>query len=141
VSESYNQQECDDDLSHKYIQQECDNDITIADETMAYIEHLEERNALLHKRVIELECESADLTSQVKSLDPELARLKLDDNSTKRKHRVDQENAELSHQLSIVIHNFLTNSHFFPTEESFQVVDLQRLLSTAYSHLNGRILK
>jgi hypothetical protein len=83
VSE-YNQQECDDDSSPKYNQQECNDDdsskfmspvhdITIAYETMACINHLEERNALLHERVIELERESSYLVSQVKSLNPELA--------------------------------------------------------------------
>lgn len=129
------------------------------DDVMVYIKDLEERNCYLvdveqrlSDKVATLEAEIVKLKEQTKiirgttydSCSPAAGRelgATVDEfeNSTKRKQRVDRENAQVSEVLSNLIHSFLTNSDLtadkrrFPTRRLAKII-MDSVLSFQWAH-------
>jgi chorismate mutase len=101
------------------------HDNLVTDEVlMVYTNDLEERNAWLNERFIELDRTCVNLISEVETLTAVIAQLKsklkatgyneddegqCHENLTKRKYLVEEENAKLSHELLILINSFVTH--------------------------------
>ncbi|KAI2511868.1 hypothetical protein MHU86_2600 [Fragilaria crotonensis] len=126
-----------------------------------YTAVLEEKNARLHERVIELDRSHVNLVVQVEALTAEITRLKVhgddvqeqghviateesqmcDENNTSaksRKHRIQVENTKFSRELSILINDFVTSSCFadkrrFPISRLAKIV-VDSILSFQWTH-------
>ena len=111
-----------------------------------YIKMLEAKNDLLNKQLADLDCSRVQLALTLENLTLEMQQLKFEqsgepvilgrgddddekfrESSATRKRRVQQENYKLSHELAIMIQDFVTSSSLsdrrkFPTSRLAKIV-------------------